>query len=552
MKVFAGILLGCAVGGYELTVLHTNDVHSHYDESNRFGTDCTPQQGEEKQCYGGLARFKTAIDVQRSLHNNTLLLDGGDQFQGTMFYSYYRGNVTAEAMEMLGYDVMTLGNHEFDHGPENVARALANLTFPIVSSNMDASAYPSLASVVKPYTLFPEHKLAVVGYITATAPLIASLGKVVVEDPVKAVQRIIDEVNGLGYTRVIAVSHNGYTEDIALAKQVRGLALIVGGHSHSYLAPLTNPAKDLKSMGMYPTSVPDKDGKSTYIVQAYCWGRFLGHVDVKFGEDGYLASIQGAPIELDFSVEKNKAADARVRELRKPFDGYANQVIGETLADLDQSACQSRECTMGSFVCNAMLEYRPQADFSFINAGGVRASIPKGNITRGNVITVLPFSNTIVEFPLTGSRIWNLLEAVISKTNPYNYKPVTSFIQVSGLRFEFNVNLPPSLTRVQLLNRTTNAYSDLVLTKNYTAVTLDFLAAGGDNFLAPPIINPPLLDAADEVIIRYIKSHSPVNVSLTNRITISQSSNTTHTPTPNNAILTSPTPILFTLLALFF
>ncbi|KAJ9072897.1 hypothetical protein DSO57_1022364 [Entomophthora muscae] len=116
-----------------------------------------------------------------------------------MFYSYYRDNVTAEAMEMLGYDVMTLGNHEFDHGPENVARALKNLTFPIVLSNMDALAYPLLALVVKPYTLFPEHKLAVVGYIIATALLIASLGKVVVEDPVKAVQRTIDEVNGLEY-----------------------------------------------------------------------------------------------------------------------------------------------------------------------------------------------------------------------------------------------------------------------------------------------------------------------------------------------------------------
>ncbi|KAJ9072896.1 hypothetical protein DSO57_1022363 [Entomophthora muscae] len=162
-----------------------------------------------------------------------------------------------------------------------------------------------------------------------------------------------------------------------------------------------------------------------------------------------------------------------------------------------------------------------------------------------------PSATPLSSFPLTGLHIWNLLEAIISKTNPYNYKPVTSFIQVSGLHFEFNVNLPLSLIRVQLLNRTTNAYSDLVLTKNYTTVTLDFLEAVSDNFLAPPITNPPLLDAANKVIICYIKSHSSVNVSLTNHITISQSSNTTHTPTPNNAILTSPTPILFTLLAPF-
>ncbi|KAJ9053016.1 hypothetical protein DSO57_1028365 [Entomophthora muscae] len=513
MKTQLYALAVFVVSGYELTILHTNDVHSHYDQANQFGTDCSQKQISDKECYGGLARLKTAIDAERMKHPKSLLLDAGDQFQGTLFFTYYRGNLTARAMNHLGYDAMTLGNHEFDLGPENVARVASQFQFPVVSSNIHAAAVPSLDRVVKPYHLFPEHGVALVGYITYTAPDISNIGGVQVEDPVVAVQRAVDQVRLLGYTRVIAVSHNGYYEDMELASQVRGLSLIVGGHSHSYLASNTSAVLGLESLGMYPTKVTNGEGKATYVVQAYCWGRFLGHIDVDFGSDGYIETITGAPIELNADIELDMSTQKVVTEMRKPFNEYANQVIGETLIDLDQSTCQAQECNMGSILADMMLDYRPHAQIAFINAGGARASIPKGPITLGNVLTVLPFNNAITEFILPGQRVWDFIYAAVLKKNPYNNKPVSSFIQVAGMHITINKS---QLVSVDVKDKTN--FSPLDLAKNYTVVTLNFLAKGGDNIITPPILGSPTLDATHEVFSRYIKANSPIASVPGNRI----------------------------------
>lgn len=138
---------------------HINDVHAHLDEFSSSGTDCTrPERG----CYGGYARVKTVIEEQRPNFEDSLWLNAGDEFQGTLFYSYYGGEKIAEVLNELKFDAMTLGNHEFDGGDKELGDFLVNLTFPVVSANVH-SQDPNVNKTVKPWTVFEEHDLALIG-----------------------------------------------------------------------------------------------------------------------------------------------------------------------------------------------------------------------------------------------------------------------------------------------------------------------------------------------------------------------------------------------------
>lgn len=143
-------------GNYNISFYHINDVHAHLDEFSSSGTDCTkPERG----CYGGYARVKTVIDETRPEHPDSLLLNVGDEFQGTLFYTYYKGEKIADVLNELKFDAMTLGNHEFDGGDDELGDFLKNLTFPVISANI-VSKNEKLNSTIKPYHIFEEYQLA--------------------------------------------------------------------------------------------------------------------------------------------------------------------------------------------------------------------------------------------------------------------------------------------------------------------------------------------------------------------------------------------------------
>ncbi|KAF9945661.1 hypothetical protein BGZ65_010505, partial [Modicella reniformis] len=176
-------------GWLNLTVIHTNDVHSRVDPVNALGGTCTADDIAKGNCYGGAARHKTLIQQLRKGKQHSLLLDGGDEFQGTLFYTYYKGNVTADVMNDLGYDLTTVGNHEWDDGPSNVARYWEKLKMPIVCANIDFTKNPELAKLVKPYHIFEDLGIAIIGYITPTTADISNSGPTVsFTDPIVAVQ----------------------------------------------------------------------------------------------------------------------------------------------------------------------------------------------------------------------------------------------------------------------------------------------------------------------------------------------------------------------------
>lgn len=252
---------------------HVNDIHAHLDEfTSSSGTDCT---APAKGCYGGYARIKEVVDETRPGHHNSLFLSAGDEFQGTLFYTYYGGEKIAETMNQMGFDGMTIGNHEFDGGDDKLAAFLANLTFPIISANI-VSDNEILNKTIKPFHIYEKHQLAVIGVTTEDTKGTSNPGKgTTFTNAIEAVQNTIDLIHRTTkITRIAALTHIGYDQDQALAEQTTGLYLIMGGHSHTPLGDFEG------AQGPYPTIRQNKDGDDVFIVTAYRWGEYIGYIDV--------------------------------------------------------------------------------------------------------------------------------------------------------------------------------------------------------------------------------------------------------------------------------
>ena len=180
-----------------------------------------------------------------------------------MFFNFYGGEKIAETLNQMGFDGMTLGNHEFDRGDDYLGEFLQNLTFPIISANI-VSDHPVLNKTIVPYHIYEDYELAVIGVTTTDTPSIASPGKgTKFTDVVEAVQRTIDHIKSTtNITRIAAMTHIGYEEDQKLAEATTGLQLIMGGHSHTPLGDMSN------AQGSYPTIKTNLDGDEVFIVTA--------------------------------------------------------------------------------------------------------------------------------------------------------------------------------------------------------------------------------------------------------------------------------------------
>lgn len=497
-------------------------MHAHLDEFSSSGTDCTtPERG----CYGGYARIKTVVDEQRPKYNDSLWLNVGDEFQGTLFYSYYGGEKIAETINQLGFDAMTIGNHEFDGGDDELGDFLVNLTFPIISANIH-SDNEKLNKTIKPYHIFEDKGIAIIGATTEETPSISSPGDgTTFSDVVESVQNAIDEIkSNTNITRIAAITHIGYDKDQELAEATTGLQLIMGGHSHTLLGDMED------AEGKYPTIVKNKDGEEVFIVTAYRWGEYVGYIDVTYDPEGKILAYHGAPIHITNTTEQDEGLQAQIEDWREPFEEFAAEVLGTSNVVLDQTKCQEQECLLGNFMADAMLAYRKNdsadVDFALINAGGIRATIDTGDITRGEVLTSFPFGNSVVELALRGDELWNVLEGIVTGMNVENQEEVTSFFQVSdGIKVQYN----PGNTNFTKLVAVTIDGEPLDNGTEYHFVTLDFLAGGGDNFFTPTT-DFISLDTQDEVLVQYIKAQSPVDIELDGRIEMVNGSAPTPTP----------------------
>ena len=514
--VVAALLWGAGLWTHEepqleLTLLHTNDIHSHY---GAFARSNQPSQG-------GAPRLATLVEDARKDAEHSLLLDAGDQFQGSLLFTVGGVEVVAEVMNALGYDAITVGNHEFDLGPAELARFIDAATFPVVSANVDASDDLDLDGRIRPFDvfLFGGEIVGVFGLTTETTATASSPGESVAFEPaVRRARSIVAMLERQGVNKIVAVTHLGFARDLELAAAVDGIDVIVGGHSHTQLG-----ADDMP----YPTLVTSSGGDPVVVVTAGEWGEALGRLDVVFDARGVVVEATGERIPTAASVPEDETVIALLAPYAAKTEALLRDPVGTSDVDLDgdRARVRSEETTLGDAIADAMLWKTSSqgARVALHNGGGVRASIARGPVSVGQILEVLPFGNEISLVTLTGRQLVDALENGVSQVET----GAGRFPQVSGLRFTFDPAAAAG-ARVQLVevwDPKAGAYRALLPEESLVVATNDFLAGGGDGYAAFAA-GSDRYDTGwllSDVLAEYVREQSPLRVEVDGRIRVAGS-----------------------------
>ncbi|WML41247.1 cell wall-binding repeat-containing protein [Neobacillus sp. OS1-2] len=460
---------------YSLNIMHTNDTHANIDN---------------------VAKKMTAIKSVRAEKPDALLLDAGDVFSGTLYFNEYQGLADLEFMELAGYDAMTFGNHEFDMGTGVLSNFVKEASFPFVSSNVNFTNDANLKSQFHNDVITdkPEggdiydgiikevngEKVGIFGLTTAETPTISSPGDgVAFENYIDEAKESVAALKEKGVNKIIALTHIGYDDssvwdnDLELAKQVEGIDVIVGGHSHT---KLDNPVFD------------ETGDEPTVIVQANEYNKFLGTLDVTFDADGkvIVPKTTGKLLDITTYAEDAETAEILNTKYKPAVDEKKATVVGTAVVPLVGGTPPARtvETNLGNFITDGMLakaqSINPDTLIAVQNGGGIRVTLPAGQVTLADVLRVLPFGNTLGIMDLKGSEVKEALE--------YSVKDAPStafggFLQVSGLKFTYDSTKPvgEKVQTIDVKGKDGN-YTALDLEKHYYVATNVFTAKGGDGF----------------------------------------------------------------------
>jgi 5'-nucleotidase/UDP-sugar diphosphatase len=427
-----------------LRILYVNDFHG-------FAEAYRPPGSQES--LGGVACL--AGEVKRLRRGKpTLLLAAGDMIQGHSWANLFKGRSAIALMNLMRFDAMVVGNHEFDFGQDVLKRRIAAARFPVLGANVEG------LSGLKPYVYknIQGLKVAIIGVVTPDTPQATHPGNVAglkFLPPATSVEKYLPELKKHG-DLIIVLSHIGYQADRDLAAKVPGIGVIVGGHSHTKL--------------LEPAVVGN-----TIIVQAWEHAKALGVLDLTV-EDGKIKKFSG---HLQMIKPGQCREDKAVRSLVKRYAVRVNAVLGEKIGeaavDLDGEHVRSRESNLGDLLAD-IFRQTTGANAVIINGGGIRASIPKGIITVKDIYSVLPFNNYLVAIKLTGKQIREALEYGVSGLE----EGAGRFPQVSGLSFTYRAKAPAG-SRVKKIMI---GGQPLDPKKEYAVATNDFMAAGGDGYRA--------------------------------------------------------------------
>jgi 5'-nucleotidase / UDP-sugar diphosphatase len=505
-------------GNLDLSLMHTNDTHANVQS---------------------IAKRVTAIKEVRAAKPKALLLDAGDVFSGTLYFNEFQGQADLAFMNLLKYDAMTFGNHEFDLGssPEGhkaLSEFVKGAKFPFVSANVNFSKDPlfnglynagSTVEEIRDGQIFDGiikvvdgQKVGIFGLTTEETVEISSTGKVEFGDYIENAKRMVAEFEKRGVNKVIALTHLGYDDNVAfdndleLAKQVEGIDVIVGGHTHTKLTE--------------PVLVSEGKAAPTVIVQAGQYSEALGTLDVKFDYYGKITGHAGSLINT-----ADKAEDAEAVALLKPYKdkitALQNQSVGVSAAavlDGERANARTKETNLGNLITDGMLAkaktLNPETVIAVTNGGGIRASIPAGDITLGEILTVMPFGNSLGIMNLKGSEIKAALEHSVSQA------PAQSggFLQVSGLKFTYDSSKAAGqrVVSVEVKGKDGN-FTALDESKNYFVATNTFTAKGGDGYTMfakayaeGRLSEPGFVDY--EMFTEYVKSLKAVDAKVEGRI----------------------------------
>lgn len=436
-----------------VTILHTNDTHGHllpFSYPEGIASESPASQMSYKQNIGGIARRATLIkQLRQSLHGQTLVIDAGDYMDGTPFSLEFLGEADVACMNAVGYDFATLGNHEFSNRLTQIKKLLDMGQFTPVLAN--ARLRQNGQPLCPPYVIVERFglKIALFGLIVRdTQNYRGAREGVDILDPFETARQVVPQLRAQA-DLVILISHLGYEDDQRLAREVSGIDVIVGGHSHTRLVEPTFVEwgkKDAPNLG------------GTVIVQAHQWGGELGRLDLIFWRNPdtqrwELVAYKGQLIPITHAIPEDPDARKVLDRYWKRIAKRYGRIVGIAEADFVQRGDDYAHYHLVSDAIRAIFD----SDFDVQNMHGVRIELAKGAISYYDLARMLPFGNTIVRFEIRGRDLKTLLE---------RHRPAVSGIRYrveNGKLVEATLNGEP-IQDDKLYKGTTNSYfADRVL-----------------------------------------------------------------------------------------
>ena len=486
----------------DLVLVHTNDVHGRIVEEK--GRDKTTS-------VVGDAKLATVIENERAKKDQTtVVVDAGDAFQGLPISNSTKGEARAEILNKMNYDAMAVGNHEFDFGLDEAKKYKQILKFPLLSSN----TYVNGARLFEASTIIDKDKsvkgdeVVVIGVTTpetATKTHPKNVQGVTFKDPIPEVLNVVKEIQakakatGDDYKTYVILAHLGV--DTTTPNEWRGSTLA----DELSKSPLLKGKRVVVIDGHSHTVESKTYGDNVTYNQTGSYLNNIGKVTLKPN------SLLGTPSLIKASETTNVTPNAEVKklvdQLKAKYDAE-NAVVVVKNSPVELSGTREnvrvRETNLGNVVADSLYEYgqtgfQNKTDIAVTNGGGLRETIAKDKpITKGSVIAVLPFGNTISQIKVTGQNVLDMFEkslgsilqvdkagkTVLDENGQPLLEPSGGFLHVSGAKVYYDTNLPSGkrVLRVEVKNHDTGAYDELDLNKTYYLTTNDFLAAGGDGY----------------------------------------------------------------------
>lgn len=533
-----------------VTLVHTNDFHSQLEP---FYPDGEPSQG-------GVARLAALVNKIRAEkgEDNVLLLSGGDMFQGSFFYNAWLGSAEVMVQNYMRYDAVTLGNHEFDSGPKELARALRGspatiagktyqtepAKFLVLGTNLDISNEPDLQGIVLKRAILKKggRIFGLLGVTTQQTATGSKPGNVKFLDYVPAIQEQADLLKHEGVDKIILMSHVGYAIDLTYIPELSGVDVVVSGHDHALLSDATTvqrlgvPKQVSRIAGPYPTVIKDKDGNSVVVVSAMEKGRWLGEIDIGFDAGGHvipaslkpnLTFVRGCDLRSDKTEDCSKeviapdpALAAKVAEYGAPMKAFADVVKGEALVTFSGRSNENKNAPpMGDLIAEMLLDKGNQTDkavAALMNRGGIRTDLVKGTVRYKDINAVMPFDNHLALIDLTGDELIKVLDHGLTLGNG---KSSGAFPYVAGMTV-YHCTAKPCAKALHgggVVTAVKIGGKKLDKKKTYRIATIDYLTNGGDLYasLSEPCNRSGNYCKKTDLLIKdiigdWFVNHSPV------------------------------------------
>lgn len=528
----AGVLATMAP---RLAIITTSDLQSNISDHK---ISSTVNGVTTIKTVGGMDRIAALAQQVRAEVDGALLVSTGDDLMGA-FYSVFAGTPEIVSMNMAGYDVAAPGNHEFDQGSSVYAEAAAQAQFDLLSTNLD-SGTSALAGIIKPY-LFKNVagiKVGLFGLITPDLKSVSNIGsEITVDDDLIGIAAdMVHFLREQGARLVILLSHCGTISDRQVAAEVSGIDLIIGGHSHECLyEKVINP-----------------EGKPCIIVQAGAGGSQAGVLKFSFLET--LQNPQWELVELDETVGSVASIKDYIDDYAAEFDRLLGEPVGETLVPLEsrKAAIRQSETNLGNLITDAVANWFGDRDTEspplvMINAGSIRGDrlYPAGQLSRKDVLTMLPFGNTIIKVSMTGRQLLSVLEAGASsllvdgdgcsaaeRVSPGGFLQLSRSFRIvidpakapfcaryDGRDIEEIIDPGRRIVEVEIFQN--GLWQPLSQEANYTVYVNSWLAEGGDgHYVFTHLKKADSTVLVADILARYIELNSPLSPVVDGRIEI--------------------------------